>query len=126
MYAISILLHLFYEWVNNMKIGEFEEIVLLLVAYEEGDSYGLSIAQAIETDLNRSVTLSSVHTALYRLEEKGLVVSSIGGTTKKRGGRRKRLFEITNAGKRILVQARESRRILYNKIPNHVLKDVKI
>ena len=103
-----------------MNLGEFEEIVLLLVAYQEGDSYGLSITKAIEGDLNRPVTLSSVHTALYRLEEKGLVVSSIGGATKKRGGRRKRLFEITNAGKKVLIQARESRLILYNKIPEHV------
>ncbi len=109
-----------------MNIGEFEEIVLLLVAYYDGDSYGLSITKAIEDDINRPVTLSSVHTALYRLEEKGLVVSSIGGATKKRGGRRKRLFEITDAGKKALVRARDSRRILYDKIPKHVLKDVKI
>lgn len=118
---------MFYEWVNNMaNIGEFEEIVLLLVASQDGEAYGLSITNSIEEDLQRPVTMSSVHTALYRLEEKGYVRSKVGGSSHERGGRRKRLFEITTEGKKALVSAREARKILYSKIPGHILKDVKI
>ena len=45
----------------NNKLGEFEEIVLLLVAAQHEEAYGLSITKAIEAELNRSVTMSSVH-----------------------------------------------------------------
>lgn len=62
------------------------------------DAYGLSITHSIEEKLQRKVSLSSVHTALYRLEEKGFLKSEVGGVTKERGGRRKRLFKITSLG----------------------------
>lgn len=99
------------------KLGEFEEIVLLLVAVQFKEAYGLSITKAIEKELERSVTLSSVHTALYRLEEKGFVKSEIGGATSERGGRRKRLFTITATGLKALEASREVRNQLWNMIP---------
>ena len=104
------------------NLGEFEEIVLLLVAAQHGEAYGLSITTTIETDLKRPVTLSSVHTALYRLEEKGFVESAYGGTSKHRGGRRKRLFSITTLGKAALRQARDARDLLWNMIPKFVME----
>ncbi len=101
----------------RLHLGEFEEIVLFLVAVHHDDAYGLSIANSIEEKLNRKVTLSSVHTALYRLEEKGFLESAVGGVTKERGGRRKRLFKITSLGKQALEAARESRDLLWSMIP---------
>ena len=70
-------------------LGEFEETVLLVVAVQHGQAYGLSITNVIEQELGRSVNMSSVHTALYRLEEKGFVKSELGGASEKRGGRTK-------------------------------------
>ncbi len=104
----------------RFNLGEFEEIVLLMVAAQHKEAYGMSITKAIEQELNRSVTLSSVHTSLYRLEEKGLIFSEIGGTTKSRGGRRKRIFNITDAGKEALIEARNARSHLWSLIPNFV------
>ncbi len=101
----------------RLHLGEFEEIVLLLVAVHHNDAYGLSIANSIKEKLNRKVTLSSVHTALYRLEEKGFVKSEIGGATKERGGRSKRLFKITSLGKQALEASRQSRNLLWDMIP---------
>ncbi len=103
-------------------LGEFEEIVLLLVAVQHNEAYGLSIATAIEEQLERNVTLSSVHTALYRLEEKGYVKSEVGGSSKERGGRRKRIFKITQAGKSMLEISRESRNKLWGMIPDLAFK----
>lgn len=102
---------------KRLHLGEFEEIVLLLVAVHYEDAYGLAIANSIEEKLNRKVTLSSVHTALYRLEEKGFLESEVGGATSERGGRRKRLFKITSLGKEALEASRESRNMLWNMIP---------
>lgn len=107
---------------KQATLGEFEEIVLLLVAAQHDQAYGLSITKAIEEQLERSVTMSSVHTALYRLEEKGFVTSIIGGATKIRGGRRKRLFLITSAGKKALLGARDARSHLWGMIPEFVIE----
>ncbi len=108
----------------NQKLGEFEEIVLLFVAAQHEEAYGLSVTKAIEEELNRSVTMSSVHTALYRLEEKGLVESKIGDSEGNRRGRRKRIFVITAQGKTALTEARDARLRVWNMIPDFVLKFV--
>ena len=101
----------------KLHIGEFEEIVLLFVAVHHDDAYGLSITNSIKEKLNRNVTLSSVHTALYRLEEKGFLESEVGGATSKRGGRSKRIFKITSFGKQALESSRQSRNMLWGMIP---------
>ena len=104
--------------VKRHQLGEFEEIVLLWVSIQNEAAYGLSIAEAIREEMNRSVTLSSVHTALYRLEDKGYVKSGLGGASSKRGGRRKRIFSITNSGKEALLSARAMREKLWKMIPD--------
>lgn len=105
----------------RQNIGEFEEIVLLVVAAQHDQAYGLSVTQAIGEQLERDVKLSSVHTSLYRLEEKGLVESRIGETSTDRGGRKKRHFVITELGKKALVSAQEARQQLWSQIPKNVL-----
>ncbi len=105
----------------RQTIGEFEEIVLLVVAAQHDQAYGLSVTQAIEEQLKRNVKLSSVHTSLYRLEEKGLVESKIGDTSTERGGRKKRHFIITELGKQTLIAAQEARQLLWQQIPKNVV-----
>ena len=106
----------------KLHIGEFEEIVLLFVAVHHDEAYGLSITNSIKEKLKRNVTLSSVHTALYRLEEKGFLESKVGGATSERGGRSKRIFKITSLGKQSLELSRQSRNMLWDMIPNVVFK----
>ena len=106
---------------KRIHIGEFEEIVLLFTMIQHESAYGLSITEAIKEELGRSVTLSSVHTALYRLEEKGLVASSLGEPSSKRGGRRKRLYTITNTGKETLREVQENRQRLWSMIPKNLM-----
>lgn len=98
-------------------LGEFEELVLLTVAVLEGDAYGVAIASELKQRTNRTISLSGVHIALYRLEEKGFVQSELGGATTNRGGRRKRLFTMTTAGKQTLGEMREVRNQLWESIP---------
>lgn len=85
-------------------------------------AYGLSITESIKAELGRSVTLSSVHTALYRLEEKGLVQSGLGEPSSKRGGRRKRLYTITHLGKESLQEVQETRKKLWSMIPQNLIQ----
>jgi DNA-binding PadR family transcriptional regulator len=71
----------------------------------------------IKDKVGREVNLSAVHVTLYRLEDKGYVKSDMGGATNERGGRRKRIFTITNAGMAILREMKESRMDLWKLIP---------
>jgi DNA-binding PadR family transcriptional regulator len=101
-------------------LGEFEELVLLTVAHMNGEAYGAAITQDIKGRTGRTVVLSAVHVALYRLEEKGLVTSSVGGATQERGGRRKRLFTITAYGINILSEIRQVREDLWHLISKSI------
>lgn len=100
-------------------LGEFEELVLLTVAVLEGSAaYGVAIAEELKQRTSRTISLSGVHIALYRLEEKGFVQSELGGATTTRGGRRKRLFTVTAAGKQTLNEIRDVRNQLWDSIQN--------
>ncbi|PHN08008.1 PadR family transcriptional regulator [Flavilitoribacter nigricans] len=99
-------------------LGEFEELMLTMVAILGEEAYGNAIVEAVKEQLDRKVNLSAVHITLYRLEDKGLVRSAMGGATASRGGRRKRYFQITNAGKSQLRELQEQRMKLWELLPN--------
>lgn len=107
---------------SQNHLGEFEEIVLLTVAILQGEGYGASIINEIETRLERQVSLGAMQTVLKRLEEKNLVASEFGEATEVRGGKRKRLYEITNSGRDLLQQTKEQRNALWTAIPKVVFK----
>lgn len=98
-------------------LGEFEELVLMMVAALQEDAYGAAITDEIETRLKREVNLSAVHVTLYRLEDKGYIRSKMGGETKERGGRRKRIYTITSAGLAMLRAMRDARLEIWKMIP---------
>jgi len=98
-------------------LGEFEELVLTMVGILGEDAYGNAIVTEIKDRIGRDVNLSAVHITLYRLEDKGHVKSLMGGATKLRGGRRKRIFTITNAGLAMLRVMKNARVDLWKLIP---------
>lgn len=98
-------------------LGELEELVLLHVGILYPEAYGVSVMDEIEKQAGRTLNISAVHSVLTRLEEKGLLKSKMSEPTDERGGRRKRIFLLTAAGKRTLEQANEMRNQLYNQIP---------
>ena len=98
-------------------LGEFEELVLTMVGILQEDAYGNAIVTEIKDRVGRDSNLSAVHVTLYRLEDKGLVKSSMGGSTNARGGRRKRIFTVTNSGLAMLRTMKEARMDLWKLIP---------
>ncbi len=104
---------------KGTHLGEFEELVLLTCALLVNSAYSVTVGAEIEQQTGRTITLSTVHTALYRLEKKGFVESYMGGTTGERGGRRKRLYRITATGFDTLQQAKELRSRMWDMMPNY-------
>lgn len=80
-------------------IGEFEELVLLTIASLGEEAYGVSIKEVIDQRTRRNISIGALHSTITRLEDKGLIKSWMGMPTAERGGRRKRHFQLTHAGK---------------------------
>ncbi len=102
---------------EKVQLGEFEELVLLITAILNGNAYGISVLDEIKSQTGRTVNISAVHTALDRLEKKGYLSSKVGGATQERGGRSKRLFEVTNLGIKVMEINRSVRNNLFEQIP---------
>lgn len=107
---------------KGTHLGELEELVLLHVGILHPTAYGVSVMDEIQKQAGRKMNISAVHSVLTRLEDKGLVKSKMGDPTEERGGRRKRYFVLTAAGKKALEEAHELRSQLYQMIPKLALQ----
>ena len=99
-------------------LGEFEELVLLMIVLLDDDAYGLAIRNALKEHADRKATIGAVHGTINRLQKKGLISSGLGGASEHRGGRRKRLITITNDGKKMLEKSQEVKLSVWQKIPD--------
>ena len=103
-------------------LGELEELILLMVGILHPQAYGVAVMDEIEKQLDRKLNISAVHAVLTRLQDKGYVSSLMSGSTQERGGRRKRIFNLTALGKRALAEANEMRSQMFNQIPKMALQ----
>lgn len=92
------------------SLGDFEQLILLALVRLGEHAYGVSIHAEIVRRARRDVTVAAVYKTLERLEDKGLIASSVGQPTAERGGRRKKFFRIQPAGRRALGHALASLR----------------
>jgi len=100
------------------NLGELEELVLLTVGSLTDNAYGVSVMDEIKNKTGRDLNVSAIHAVLKRLESKGFVNSYMGGATNERGGRRKRMFSLTSAGKKALDHSMQYRLEFYKSIPD--------
>lgn len=97
-------------------IGELEELILLLVGVLRDEAYAVGVLQEMKSQTGRELNISAIHAVLNRLEEKGLVTSEMGGATQERGGRRKRFYTLTAAGRQTIDEVRAVREKLYGQL----------
>lgn len=86
-------------------LGEMEHQVMLALLRLEDDAYTAPIVLELEERSGRPVKSAAVYIALRRLEEKGLVASSMRPPGP-RGGRDRRHFRVTEDGLSRLLEAR--------------------
>lgn len=110
---------------SRLYLGEFEEIVLLIVAILYKEAYAVAIKAEITEQSGRTVNISAVHKSLYRLEEKGMLTSKMSDPVSKRGGKRRRLFNITPLGKKALDASMELRIKLRDQVPDKAFQWIK-
>lgn len=104
---------------KGSNLGELEELMLLVIANLDQDAYGVKIRDYIRDNCGRSVSISTVHSTIHRLEHKGFLRSKYDHQDNSmRGGRPKLIFDITNSGRIAMEQVRTLRNSLWNTIPN--------
>lgn len=90
---------------RTRTLGTLELNVLLAVARLASDAYGLAIRRDVSARLLHAYSVGAIYTTLERLETKGLLVSRATDPTPRRGGRSRRHFTLTTAGRGAIQQA---------------------
>lgn len=111
---------------KETRLGEFEEVILLLVGILGEEAYAFKTAEEFEKQTNRSVSIGSVHSTLERLSDKGFLSSEMGKPTATRGGRRKRIYTITASGQRALSASRDFKVSLWKQFPDFAIDSLSI
>lgn len=85
-------------------LGEFEQLVMLAVLRHGRAATAAAVRSTVEEAGERKVWIGAVHTTLDRLEDKGLVRSSVA-ELKEAGGQRRKVFVLTPDGERSINRA---------------------
>jgi DNA-binding PadR family transcriptional regulator len=81
-----------------------EELILLSILNLKKDAYLIVIVDHLSKITGTKVSLTSVHLPLARLEKAGLIESEFGESTAVRGGRRKKIYQLTKCGFDVLAE----------------------
>jgi PadR family transcriptional regulator PadR len=88
-------------------LGPLELTILLAVARLGEQAHGLAVRRDISARTGHDYSVGAVYTTLGRLEEKGLVSSRTTAPVAVRGGRSRREFQITGAGRQAVRAAQQ-------------------
>jgi DNA-binding PadR family transcriptional regulator len=75
-----------------------EELIMLSILNLKKNAYLIAIVDNLSKITRKKVSLTSVHIPLSRLEKSELIASKYGEATAIRGGRRKKIYRITDLG----------------------------
>jgi DNA-binding PadR family transcriptional regulator len=89
-----------------MDLGPLELAALLAVARLGDDAYGLAVRRDVSERAGRDYSVGAIYTTLQRLEDKALLTSRTSDPLPVRGGRSRRHFHLTAAGRRAIETAR--------------------
>lgn len=89
---------------DNLTVNQLRVLSSLV----GGDKYGLEIIKSIEEEGGGKLYLGTLYNLMNSLEKKGYVKSRWGETTNERGGNRRKYYEITGSGKKVLEETRLS------------------
>lgn len=94
---------------SNVGLGQLELAVLMAVAtLDDEEAYGLGVRREVSEVRAHEYSVGAIYTTLSRLEEKEFLESWMSEPRPERGGRARRHFRVTAAGRTAL---RESERL---------------
>jgi len=91
-------------------MGELEFLTLFAVGQLGDEAYGAELRRYVSARRDRDYSVGAIYATLQRLEDKDLLMSEETDPLPVRGGRSRRRFRLTTAGRAALRQAVDSRR----------------
>jgi PadR family transcriptional regulator len=98
------------------SLRELDFMVLLSVMNLGDDAYGAEIRRDVSTRLGRDYSVGAIYATLQRLEDKAFLKSGESEPLPIRGGRSRRYFRPTPAGKAAMKLAITARRRLWKSL----------
>jgi DNA-binding PadR family transcriptional regulator len=98
-------------------LGQIDLLALVTVARLGPDAYGVSIRDEIIRVTTREISMAAVYAALDRLEQGALIDASLSAPRPERGGRARRQFQLTAAGRATLKHERDLTARLWRGVP---------
>ncbi len=80
------------------SITRIEEMIMLAILNLGNEAYLVSIQGYLSEIFEKKVSLTSVHLPLRRLERINYLRAKMGEATAVRGGRRKKIYKVTDTG----------------------------
>jgi DNA-binding PadR family transcriptional regulator len=102
---------------EHTHLTDLEQLLLLSVLRLGQDAYGLAIQSDLEEVTGRSVSLGSIHMTMGRLEERGMARSEKGEPLRVRGGKARRMYEVTESGRSALEASRRTLERMWAGVP---------
>lgn len=79
-------------------LTKLDENVILVILRLGNEAYIVSIKNTLEKYLGRDISFGALYLSLKRLTRDGYLLTEIGESTSKKGGRAKKYYRITRAG----------------------------
>lgn len=95
-----------------------EELILLAVGNLRDDAYLVEIRKYLADLSGKEWAVSTIHIPLRRLEQAGFVDAFYGEATAVRGGRRKKIYRLTERGMTALDETRRMNDKLWPGFPD--------
>ena len=105
----------------NSLLTRTEELILLTVWRLQNDAYGLSIKRGLADLLGKEPSVGAVYVPLERMVKNGFLKTRESDPTDKRGGRRKRFYQLTAKGRSALSAVRSVQEKAWSGIPALVI-----
>ncbi|MCP4724148.1 MAG: hypothetical protein GY863_03885 [bacterium] len=96
-----------------------EELILLSIWRLKEEAYGIAIRKNVMETTKRKLHYGSMYNTLYKLVQKGCVITEKSGPESRRGGRSKVLYNLTRDGKRALKESQKVHDLAWDGIPDY-------
>jgi len=99
-----------------------EELILLAVWKLKKNAYCVPIREQISEITGENWSLGSIYMPLDRLVKKGYLESYLSESIPERGGRHKRIYKLSDAGMKALLQVRQVQANMWQDVPESFKK----
>ncbi|MFC1493411.1 PadR family transcriptional regulator [candidate division KSB1 bacterium] len=104
-------------------LSRTEEFILLSVIYLKKSAYAVMIRKRLKEVTGKSWSYGALFTSLEQMVRKGFLGSYLTEPLSERGGRSKRIYQITPTGKKALTEIKKMENIMWDTAYDRVTGD---